>query len=97
MCVGHGPTAVLALNRAIAVRHVDGPAAALRAVEAISEADDLRGDLTGYPYFHATCGELFAELNRSVDSAAAFDRAIAVCSNTAERAHLERRRRAVAG
>jgi RNA polymerase sigma-70 factor (ECF subfamily) len=91
------PTAVLALNRAIAVRHVDGPAAALRAVEAISEADDLRGDLTEYPYFHATCGELFAELNRSVDSAAAFDRAIAVCSNTAERAHLERRRRAVAG
>jgi len=95
--LGWQPTAVLALNRAIAVRHVDGPIAALRAVDAIPEADDLRGDLDQYPYFHATRGELLAELHQSADSAAAFDRAIAVCSNTAERAHLERRRRAVGG
>lgn len=95
--LGWQPTAVLALNRAIAIRHVNGSAAALHAVDAIPEADDLRGDLDDYPYFHATRGELLAELERPTESAVAFDRAIAVCSNTAERAHLERRRRAVSG
>src|SRR5207244_7626621 len=50
------PTPVVALNRAIAVGEVRGPAAALELV------DEL--DLDGYHAFHATRADLLARLGR---------------------------------
>jgi RNA polymerase sigma-70 factor (ECF subfamily) len=83
------PTPIVALNRAIAVAELDGPAAALPLL------DDL--DIDGYHLFHATRADLLARLGRSAEALAAYDRAIPLAANAAERRHLERRRRETAG
>jgi RNA polymerase sigma-70 factor (ECF subfamily) len=78
------PTAVVRLNRTVALAEVEGPAAALAA------AEDL--DLDGYHLFHATRADLLKRLGRDAEAAEAYDRAIALAGNAAERAFLERRR-----
>jgi RNA polymerase sigma-70 factor, ECF subfamily len=74
------PTPVVALNRAVAVAEVDGPAAALAIV------DDL--DLGRYYLFHAIRADLLRRLGRSADADAAYEIAIAQAGNAAERAYL---------
>jgi RNA polymerase sigma-70 factor, ECF subfamily len=83
------PSPVAALNRAVAVAEVDGPEAALRTL------DDLR--LDGYYLFHAIRADLFRRLERDADAALAYDAAIALAGNSAERAFLQRRRQSLAG
>ena len=84
------PTAVVALNRAIAVAEVDGPAAGLALV------DEL--DLDRYHLFHATRADLLGRLDRFDDALAAYDRAIGLTGNVAERQLLgHRRTQALAG
>ena len=78
------PNAVVALNRAIAVGEVDGPAAALAA------ADPL--DLQGYHLFHAVRADLLERLGRHPEARAAYDSAISLTDNAAERGLLQRRR-----
>ena len=94
MLIDH-PTAILALNRSVAVAQTDGPVAGLRAVDAIANAEDLDGDISGYVYFHTARAEFLAELGRLDESRAAFDRAIELSDSAPERTHLERRRSAV--
>jgi len=77
---------IVALNRAIAVAEVDGPEVALAAVDRLASA------LAGYHPYHATRAELLRRLGRSQQSRAAYDRAIELAGNTAETAHLTRRR-----
>ena len=86
------PNSLVALNRAIAVDHVDGPAAALAALDAIPQADDLTGDVNGYVYFHTARADVLARLDRHDDAAAALDRAIECSTNESERSFLRRRR-----
>jgi RNA polymerase sigma-70 factor, ECF subfamily len=74
------PSPVVALNRAVAVAEVQGPAAALAIVE--------RLDLSGYYLFHAIRADLLRRLGRDADAALAYQAAIARTSNVAERAHL---------
>ncbi len=83
--LGFSDTPVVRLNRAIAVWHVDGPAAAL------AEVDDLAGELEQYHLFHATRGELLRALDRPDDARAADERALELTDNPGERALLERR------
>jgi RNA polymerase sigma-70 factor, ECF subfamily len=83
------PGPVAALNRAVAVAEVDGPQAALAAL------DDLR--LDGYYLFHAIRADLFRRLERDADAALAYDAAIALAGNSAERAFLQHRRQSLAG
>jgi RNA polymerase sigma-70 factor (ECF subfamily) len=83
------PGPVVALNRAVAVAEVEGPAAALALV------DEL--ELDGYHLFHATRADLLRRLGRDAEAAQAYDAAIARARNTAERAFLESRRRDLAG
>jgi RNA polymerase sigma-70 factor, ECF subfamily len=78
------PTPVVALNRAVALAEVDGPAPALDAV------DEL--DLDEYHLYHSTRAELLARLHRDDEARGAFDRAVELASNAEERAHLRRRR-----
>jgi RNA polymerase sigma factor (sigma-70 family) len=78
------PTPVVALNRAVAVAEVHGPAAALAAV------DDL--DLPGYHLLPAVRADLLARLGRTADAVAAYDAAIALAANATERTFLEARR-----
>jgi RNA polymerase sigma-70 factor, ECF subfamily len=80
------PSPIVALNRAIAVAELDGPEVALAAV------DRLEPRLAGYHAYHATRADLLRRLGRSEESRAAYDRAIALAGNTAETAHLTRRR-----
>jgi RNA polymerase sigma-70 factor, ECF subfamily len=80
------PSAVVVLNRAIAVAELDGPEVALAAV------DRLETDLAGYHAYHATRADLLRRLGRGQESRAAYDQAIELAGNTAEVAHLTRRR-----
>jgi len=77
---------VIALNRAIAVAELDSPQVALAAV------DRLAGKLAGYHAYHATRADLLRRLGRTHQSRAAYDKAIELAGNTAEIAHLTRRR-----
>jgi RNA polymerase sigma-70 factor (ECF subfamily) len=61
------PSPVVALNRAVAVAMVEGPAAGLAAVDAV--ADDPR--LAAYPYLAATRADLLRRLGRAQDAARA--------------------------
>lgn len=83
--LGFSDTPVVRLNRAIAVWHVEGPAAAL------AEVDDLVGELEQYHLFHATRGELLRALGRPDDAQVADQRALELTDNPGERALLERR------
>jgi RNA polymerase sigma-70 factor, ECF subfamily len=74
------PTPVVALNRAIAIGEVQGPAAALALV------DEL--DLDNYHPFHATRADLLRRLGRNSEAAAAYERAAAMASTDAERDFL---------
>jgi RNA polymerase sigma-70 factor, ECF subfamily len=74
------PTPVVALNRAIAIGEVQGPAAALALV------DDL--DLDNYYAFHATRADLLSRLGRHDEAAAAYERAASMALTDAERAFL---------
>jgi RNA polymerase sigma-70 factor (ECF subfamily) len=78
------PNPVIALNRAVALAEVDGPEAALAAV------DNL--DLDGYHLLHSTRAVFLARLGRVDDARVAYDRAIGLTANAAERALLERKR-----
>jgi RNA polymerase sigma-70 factor, ECF subfamily len=81
------PTPVVALNRAVALAEVAGPAAALEAVGELPLAD--------YHLYHATRADLLRRLNRDTEAAAAYDQAIALAENAAERAFLTTRRAGV--
>lgn len=86
------PSALVALNRAIAVDRVHGAAAALAALDAIPLADDLPGDVAGYVYFHTARADVMTRLDRVADAVAALGRAIDCSTNEAERSLLRRRR-----
>lgn len=75
---------VVALNRAVAIGEVAGPAAALTLV------DDL--DLDGYQPFHAARADLLRRLDRVDDARTEYDRAAALSTDDDVRAHLERMR-----
>ena len=85
------PSALVAMNRAIAVDHVHGSSAALVALDAIPQADDLTGDVTGYVYFHTARADVLARLDRLDDAAVALDRAIECSTNESERSFLRHR------
>jgi RNA polymerase sigma-70 factor, ECF subfamily len=78
------PTAVVALNRAVALAEVEGPAAGLRAL------DGLEG-LDAHAPLHAARGHLLAELGRPEESRRAYARAADLSANEVERAYLRGR------
>lgn len=75
---------VVRLNRAVAVAMADGPLAGLELLDQIAELDD-------YHLLWATRGELSRRANRDTDARHAFQRALDLAPNAAERRHLERR------
>ncbi|MGV9890461.1 RNA polymerase sigma factor [Streptomyces sp. NPDC003395] len=83
------PSPVVALNRAVAVAETEGPGPALALVDAL--------DLDGYHVLHAVRAELLRRLGRTAEAVEAYDRALALDPGPAERGHLERRRRELAG
>jgi len=80
------PSPIVRLNRAVAVAEVDGP------VVGLAEVDRLADLLNGYHAFHVARADLLRRLGRGDESRAAYDRAIGLAGNPAERAYLTRRR-----
>jgi RNA polymerase sigma-70 factor (ECF subfamily) len=78
------PTPVVALNRAVALAQVEGPAVALAQIDALDE-------LSRYHLLHSTRAEFLARMGRVDDAREAFDRALLLATNEAERSHLRRR------
>lgn len=76
------PTAIVALNRAVAVLEATGPGPAL------AEVDALADRLDGHGPWHAVRGEALERLGRSVEAAAAFGRAAELASTDTDRRHL---------
>ncbi|MEV1001163.1 DUF6596 domain-containing protein [Nonomuraea sp. NPDC050202] len=79
------PSPVTRLHRAIALRHVQGPEAAL------DELKDLGDVLERYPLFHATRAELLRDLGRREQARRADERALELTANPAQHALLEQR------
>lgn len=80
------PSPIVRLNRAVALAELDGPAVGL------AEVERLAGALDGYHALHVARAELLRRLGRGAEARIAYDRAIALAGNIAERAHLTRRR-----
>ncbi len=78
------PNPVAALHRAVAVAEVDGPDIAL---DLVSETG-----LDHYHQFHAIRADLLRRLGRDAEAVAAYDVAIALTENSAERDFLQMRR-----
>lgn len=78
------PSPIAALNRAVAVAEVDGPAVALDLVAAL--------ELAHYAPFHVVRAELLRRLGRRSDAFDAYTEAIRWAGNKVERSHLESRR-----
>jgi RNA polymerase sigma-70 factor (ECF subfamily) len=81
------PSAVVGLNRAVAVAMADGPEAGLVLVDAIAAS----GALAGYYLLPATRADLLRRLGRSREAAAAYREALALASTDAEGRYLARR------
>jgi RNA polymerase sigma-70 factor (ECF subfamily) len=81
LAVAPGP--VVALNRAVAVAEVQGPAAALDLVDGL--------DLDRYYLYHAIRADLLRRLGRPGEAARAYQGALALTGNAAERAYLAAR------
>ncbi|WP_264312072.1 RNA polymerase sigma factor [Pseudomonas putida] len=88
---GHWPSAVVALNRAVALAKRDGPEAGLAEVEAILAAGELRD----YHLVHAASAELHAQLGHVEEARAAWKQALALTRQEPERRHIERRLQAL--
>jgi RNA polymerase sigma-70 factor (ECF subfamily) len=85
------PNAVVALNRAIAVAELSGPDAGLASLAG------LDAHLEDYQPYHAARADLLARAEQTAAARDAYDRAIALSANPAERAFLENRRTELAG
>jgi RNA polymerase sigma-70 factor (ECF subfamily) len=77
-------SAVVELNRAVAVAEADGPEAGLALVDGLAELDDYR-------YLHSTRGELLRRLGRDDEARVAYSRALELAHDEFERRLLERR------
>nr|WP_035859170.1 DUF6596 domain-containing protein [Cryptosporangium arvum] len=80
------PTPVVALNRAVAVAMVSGPAAGLAALEPI----EASGELARYQYLPATKADFLRRCGRDAEAREEYARALTLTDNAAERAFLER-------
>ncbi len=84
------PTPLVALNRAVALAEVGGPAAGLAAIE------DLRSPgLDSYYLFHAARADLLRRLRRDAEAAAAYASAGSLTANPVEQAFLDAQRAAL--
>ncbi len=81
------PSPVVALHRAVAVAEVEGPEQALAAVDGLA--------LDQYQPYWAIRADLLRRLGRAEEAGSAYDRAIALTENEAERRFLTTRRAAL--
>src|SRR5574341_290320 len=78
------PSAVVEVNRAVAVAMAEGPGAGLALLHRIEGLEDY------YPY-HAARADLLRRTGQREAAAEAYERALDLCGNPAERAYLRQR------
>ena len=78
------PSPVVALNRAIALSHAAGPAAAWPLLRALDDEPALRG----YPFLAGAQADVLERLGRTDEARAAYARAAALTGNDAQRTLL---------
>jgi len=76
-------SAVVALNRAVAVAETNGPEAGLAAIEGL--------ELDSYPYFHSTRADFLRRLDRTAEARVAYERALELAHSESDRRFLSRR------
>ena len=81
------PSPVVALNRAVAVGFADGPGAGLTDLDALAE----RPELAGYGYLSASRADFLRRLGRTDEARLAYQEALLLTENAAERAFLAAR------
>ncbi|MFF2993545.1 RNA polymerase sigma factor [Streptomyces sp. NPDC057950] len=81
------PSAVVRLNRAVAVGMAEDPAAGLALVAELERT----GELEGYHLLAATRADLLRRTGRTAEAAEAYAKALELVENAAERRFLERR------
>jgi RNA polymerase sigma-70 factor (ECF subfamily) len=81
------PSPIVELNRAVAIAQAEGPEAGLKLLDRL----EAGGALEDYHLLPAARGDLLSRLGRRRESAGAYQRALALASNPAERRFLERR------
>ena len=79
------PSMVVEVNRAVAVGMARG------AQEGLQMLLGLESQATGYYPYHAARADLLRRTNQREAAADAYEQALALCSNSAERAYLQRR------
>ena len=81
------PSAVVRLNRAVAVAMRDGPAAGLSEIEALL----ARGELSSYYLAHSARADLYRRLGRTAEALAAYEKALELTEQEPERRFLRQR------
>ena len=81
------PSPVVALNRAVVLAMADGPEPALAEIREL----ELDGRLAGYRYLPAAKADLLRRLGRRGEAASAYQAALELTDNSAERDFLTRR------
>jgi RNA polymerase sigma-70 factor (ECF subfamily) len=87
------PSAVVELNRAVAVAMADGPAAGLTLVDSLAAS----GELADYYLLPATRADLLRRLDRKQEAAASYRAALNLAATEPERRFLSRRLAEVTG
>jgi RNA polymerase sigma-70 factor (ECF subfamily) len=82
------PTAVVALNRAVAIAMRDGPREGLRLIDPLAA-----GELARYRFAHAARADLLRRLGRTAEAGAAYRRALELTQQASERDFIEKRLR----
>ncbi|HUH08166.1 MAG TPA: RNA polymerase sigma factor [Egibacteraceae bacterium] len=83
----HLPSPVAALNRAVAVAMSEGPPAGLALMDELAD----RAELDRYHLFHAARADLLRRAGRPAEARPAYERAIELATNDAERSFLRGR------
>jgi RNA polymerase sigma-70 factor, ECF subfamily len=81
------PSAVVTLNRAVAVAMAEGPQPGLEILDGLVE----QGELEDYRLLHSARADLLRRLGREDEAAAAYARALELATNPVERRFLGRR------
>ena len=81
------PSPVVALNRTVPLAMVAGPEVALAEVERLEQ----EASLAGYQYLPAVKADLLRRSERTAEAREAYDQALALTTNEAERAYLSER------
>lgn len=87
------PSAIVALNRAIAIAELEGPQRGLEEIRAIADSERL----TSYPFYFAALGELELKTGRQADARENFQIAIGLARSPMERNFFDQRMRACEG